>query len=210
MSSHLDFDRLFARAMDEVGALANSDVIVDDFDWSHFDRVIDVGGSKGSKSIPILKRHAHMSAVVTDRPEVIAEAKSYWAARLDRSVLDRLSFDPGDARISVPEAKSDRDVYMLNAVLHAFDDSDAGRVLANLRAACEGTGARVTINEIVLPEIGTDVAGASFDMQMFVGTRGRERTREEFHRLFAASGLSEIQDVQTRSFASMMVLGTNY
>lgn len=52
MDTHPDFDALFSRPMDSVEALTG-DSFATDFDWGRFDRVIDLGGSKGSKSIAI-------------------------------------------------------------------------------------------------------------------------------------------------------------
>ena len=53
MDDHAEFDSLFARAMDSVEVLMG-DSFAADFDWGRFDRIIDVGGSKGSKSLAIL------------------------------------------------------------------------------------------------------------------------------------------------------------
>ncbi|WP_303620994.1 methyltransferase, partial [Methylogaea oryzae] len=63
MDDHAEFDALFSRAMDSVEALSG-DSFAQDFDWSRFQRVIDVGGSMGSKSIAILRRHPRVRAVV--------------------------------------------------------------------------------------------------------------------------------------------------
>lgn len=54
MDGHPEFDALFWRAMDSVEALSG-DSCAQDFDWGRFDRVIDVGGSTGSKSLAILE-----------------------------------------------------------------------------------------------------------------------------------------------------------
>ena len=48
--------------MDSVEALTG-DSFATDFDWARFDRIIDIGGSKGSKSVAILKRHPHLKAL---------------------------------------------------------------------------------------------------------------------------------------------------
>ena len=51
-----------------------------------------------------------------------------------------------------------------------------------------------------------DPAIASFDMQMLIGTRGRERTESEWRGMLQSSGfrLREIVDLQT--FASLLVV----
>ena len=78
MDHHADFDKLFSEAMDSVEALTG-DSFATDFDWGRFDRIIDVGGSRGTKSLAILQRHPHLTALVVDRAQVVAEAQTYWA-----------------------------------------------------------------------------------------------------------------------------------
>jgi hypothetical protein len=80
------------------------------------------------------------------------------------------------------------------------------RALLKLVKACGGTGARIALLEMVLPETGADLAGASFDMQMFMGTRGRERTLSEWRALFDRSGLMLEEVVGLQSFGNILVL----
>ena len=49
LDHHEDFDRLFSQAMDSVEALAG-DGFATDLDWSQFERIIDIGGSRGTKA----------------------------------------------------------------------------------------------------------------------------------------------------------------
>lgn len=204
LDGHPEFDALFSQAMDSVEALAG-DSFVTDFDWGRFARIIDVGGSRGSKSLAILRRHAHMIALVLDRSQVVAEAERYWAEH-ETDGLERLRFQAGDLLESIPPARDARDVYLLSAVLHGFDDAACVTVLRNLAAACAGSGARIALLEMVLPEMRADLAGAAFDMQMFMGTRGRERTLAEWRVLFGRSGLALEQVVGLRSLGSILVL----
>lgn len=95
LDEHAEFDGLFSKAMDSVEALAG-DSFATDFDWARFDRIIDIGGSKGRKSIAILKRHPHLKALVMDRTQVIQGAAQYWYGREDHALLERLSFQAGD------------------------------------------------------------------------------------------------------------------
>ena len=206
MDAHPDFDRMFAEAMDSVDALTEYDVIADDFDWSNCNRVIDIGGSRGSKAIAVLKKHTHIKALILDRPQVIAAAQTFWADKLEPSLLGRMDFVAADMCTSVPAAESDKDIYMLNAVLHGLDNENCIQVLSSLAKACGGTKAHIVINEVVLPEKKVNITGASFDMQMLMATAGRERTKTEYATLFEASGLVLVEEVQTRSFVTMMVL----
>ena len=204
LDHHADFDTLFSEAMDAVEVLTG-DSFATDFDWGRFDRIIDVGGSRGSKSLAILKRHPNLIALVVDRAHVIAEAEQYWLAH-GTSGVERLHFQAGDLLASIPSASSEKDIYLLSAVLHGFDDDTCIKVLRSLAIACRQSGARVALLEMVLPEVGADLAGTSFDMQMFMGSRGRERTLKEWAALFDIAGMALEDVVGLQSFGNILVL----
>ncbi len=205
MDEHAEFDALFARAMDSVEALMG-DSFATDFDWGRFERIIDVGGSKGSKSLAILKRHPHLTALVFDRNQVVQIAASYWVDKEPPALLSRLTFQAGDLLESVPAAKSDKDIYLLSAVLHGMDDENCIKVLRNLAAASTGTGARIALMELVVSELEADFSSAAFDMQMFMATRGRERTLPEWQGLFDQAGLMLEELVGLQSLGKILVL----
>lgn len=205
MDTHAEFDALFAKAMGCVEALVG-DSFAKDFDWGRFDRVIDVGGSKGAKALMILKQHPGLQALVVDREQVIRDARRFWSGKEDATLLDRMDFETGDLLDNVPIATSDRDIYLLSAVLHGFDDETCIRVLNNVAEAARPKGACIAVMELVLPEQGVDLARASFDLQMFVGTHGRERTLREWQALFTESGLALEEAVSLRSFGNILVL----
>ncbi|MGA7949195.1 MAG: hypothetical protein WCA45_03425 [Thiobacillaceae bacterium] len=79
-------------------------------------------------------------------------------------------------------------------------------ILRNLVNACGQTGARVDLLGIVLPEVGADIVGASFDMQIFMGSRGRERTLKEWTSLFDLVGIELKEMIGLRSFGNILVL----
>jgi hypothetical protein len=205
MDGHAEFDALFARAMDSVEALTG-DSFAADFDWGRFDRIIDVGGSKGSKSLAILKRYSHLTALVFDRERVVQTAASYWAGKQSPALLSRLTYQAGNLLESVPAAKDDKDIYLLSAVLHGMDDPSCVKVLGNLTTAIAGTGARIALMELVVSELHADFSSAAFDMQMFVNTRGRERTLPEWQNLFDQSGLVLEEEVGLQSVGKILVL----
>lgn len=204
LDHHSDLDSLFSEAMSSVEALIG-DSFATDFDWGQFERIIDVGGSRGTKSLAILKRHQKLSALVVDRPHVISDAELYWSTQ-STSGMERLCFQAGDALTTIPSARSEKDIYLLSAVLHAFNDETCITVLRNVADACGQTGARVALLEIVLPDVGADIASASFDMQMFMGSQGRERTLREWEILFDHAGMTLDEVVGLQSFGKILVL----
>ncbi|QDL54112.1 methyltransferase [Rhodoferax aquaticus] len=204
LNHHPDFDQLFSQAMDSVEALTG-DSFATDFDWGRFERIIDVGGSRGAKALAILQRHPQLSALVVDRAQVVAEAQTYWDKHPTPGV-ERMRFEAGDVLQSVPRATSDKDVYLLSAVLHGLDDALCIQALTQLARASGSSGARIAIMEVVMPEQKTDLARASFDMQMFMGTRGRERTLVQWNALFVRSGVVLQEVVGLQSFGSILVV----
>jgi len=205
MDNHAGFDALFARAMDNVAALTG-DSFATDFDWGRFNRIIDVGGSKGGKALALLKRHPHLSALVFDREQVTQTAAGHWAGKEPPDLLSRLSFQAGDMLESVPAAKDDKDIYLLSAILHGMGDADCVKVLRNLNVASAGTGARIALMEMVVAGSKADFASAAFDMQMFMATQGRERTLAEWQALFGQSGWVLEEEVRLQSFGKILVL----
>lgn len=206
LDRHAEFDRLFAAAMDSVEALTG-DSFASDFAWERFSRVIDVGGSRGSKAMAILRRHPTLQALVFDRPPVIAEARAYWAQH-GGAGSERLHFAAGDLFAGIPPARDAADLYLLAAVLHGFADADCVRALEVLRRAIGSSGARAALLELVLPETGADPASAAFDLQMLVGSSGRERTLGEWKNLIEQAGLRLEEVVALRSLGSLLVLRT--
>ena len=207
MNQHSDFDALFARAMDSVEALSG-DAFATDFAWERFQRVIDIGGSNGSKALAILKRHPNLRALVMDRPQVIEAATQAWERTTDASLRTRLEFVAGDMFESVPLAQSDQDIYLLSAVLHGFDDAACIKVLQNIATASRQRNAYIVVLEIVMETPHASLPSTTFDMQMFMGTPGRERTLADWQTLFSQSGLTLEEVVGLRSFGTLLVLRT--
>jgi len=210
MDKNEDFDILFSKAMDSVENVAGTEFL-EDFNWSEFKRVIDVGGSHGSKSLAILKANESLEAVVFDRPQTVQLAREKWKnidkmTDIERDALNRIKFIGGDMLQSIPEAESDDDVYLFMAIFHTFNDSDCKQILNNLLQAFGSKSPYVVIADAVADEKNIDPIVASFDMQMLMGTKGRERTIAEWKSLFNDTGFIIDQVVDVRAFAKYIVL----
>lgn len=205
MNIHTEFDELFSKAMNDIEALTG-DSFATDFDWESFDRVIDVGGAMGAKSVTLLKRRSHLSALVFDRPQVVQNAANYWAGKASPELLSRLDFQAGDMLQSVPEAANGNDIYLLSAIMHGMSDECCVRVLDNLAVSSANSGARVALMEIVVPAHKADSSSAAFDMQMLMATNGKERTLSEWRQLFDSTAWTLTEVVSLRSLAKILVL----
>jgi hypothetical protein len=92
------------------------------------------------------------------------------------------------------------------AVFHALDDNDCKKILLNLKTAMGNKSSYVVIADSVANEVNTDSIIASMDMQMLMGTKGRERTMTEWKNLFNDTGFAIERVMDARSFAKFLVL----
>ena len=205
MSENPRFDSLFSQAMDSVENLVGH-AFLEDLDWSQFDHIIDVGGSRGSKSLSILKRYTDMSATVVDRPSIVADAEAHLSGQAEQSVLSRMRFEGGDILEALPRASNVRNVYLCIAVFHALSDDEALQLLSTIGRSMNGVPATVIIADAVADEVGVNSNVALFDMQMLVGCKGRERTLSEWQKLFDQAGFTLQERVSGRSFGEFLVL----
>ena len=205
MNQNKDFDLLFSQAMSSVENVAGTQFL-EDFNWGDFNRIIDVGGSKGAKTLAILKANPKLTAVVFDRPQVIEGAQKSWSEKDNEDALNRMKFVAGDMFESIPKAESDNDIYLFMAIFHSFSDCDCKKVLLNLKIAIGNKSPYVVIADAVSKEMNIDSITASMDMQMLIGTKGRERTLKEWSKLFAESDFKIEKVLDTRTFAKYIVI----
>jgi hypothetical protein len=99
--------------------------------------------------------------------------------------LDRCRLRTGDFFTSVP---ADGDIYVLKRILHDWSDADAVRILRVCRTALR-TEARILVIDAVLKSGNAPDPNKMLDVGIMALTNGRERTAEEFQRLFDAAGL---------------------
>lgn len=209
MATDPTLEQSFAKAMAQIEGLTGTPW-VDAIDWRCFSRLMDVGGSAGDKALTLLARHAHLHALVIDRPATVEAARSMRASETDpqRSAAHaRLSFHAADVRQdALPPASSSKDVFWLSALLHGMSDADALLVLQRVARAAAPVGATVLIMEAVRNEEIADLAVSGMDLQMAVCTEGRERSLREWQGLFGQARLQLHERVPLPMLAEIMVL----
>jgi len=204
MDQHKHFDLLFSQAMDTVENLTGN-LFLEDFNWEQFDRIIDVGGSKGSKALSILKSCPNLKAVVFDRPQIIEAAKTYWHGKISTDILARIDFQGGNMFESLPAAASDNDLFVFSAIFHGLSDEECTTVLSNLKSAIGNTRSSVLFADAVAEETHINPNIAAFDMQMLIGTSGRERTPSEWKQLLENAGFEIVEIMNVRTFAKFII-----
>ncbi|MFO7594194.1 MAG: methyltransferase, partial [Pseudomonadota bacterium] len=85
-------------------------------------------------------------------------------------------------------------------------DADVQKLLDKLKQAFGDKRPTLLVVDAVAAETGIDPAVASFDMQMLIGTRGRERTLAEWTALFEGACLRIEEVVEVRAFVSFIVV----
>lgn len=146
--------------------------------------VVDVGGGRGETLARVLRDRAGVRGIVFDEPRARASAEENLQAH---GLQERCAFVGGDFFDAVP---SGGDVYLLQRILHDWDDRDAGRILAKVEAALPPEG-RVLVVEELIGEARSAVEdhAAAIDMAMLTVTGGRERSADEFRDLAEHAGL---------------------
>ncbi len=180
--------RLFQEAM-TAGAAGIAASVVEAYDFSRFQIIVDVGGGHGTLLATILRAHPSLRGVLFDLSYVVAGA----CEPLDRAgVLDRCEIRNGDFFKSIPTSG---DAYLLMRVIHDWGDERATKILQNCHSAIRENGRVLVIDRLV--EIGggpndpQTLMTLSSDLVMLVlggGNDARERSTEEFRALFRASG----------------------
>lgn len=169
----------FHRMMVEVHGPETPPIIAA-YDFGSCRHVVDIGGGNGSLLSAILAAFPGRRATLFDLPEGIAAAE-----RGEGGPLPGVALVAGDAFSAVPEGG---DVYLLRHLMHDYDDPECLRILASVRRAMR-PDARVLVLEKPIPPDDRPTPGRWLDLHVMLLTGGRERTVEEYQRLFGEAGL---------------------
>ncbi len=173
---------VFDDAMEAASRL-QQEVIASRYAWPLEGSICDVGGGTGTLLAAILAANPTCSGVLLDLPAVVAKADGV----LDRAgVAGRVDIVGGDFFTAVPPGC---DRYVLEAIVHDWDDESCVRILTRCREAL-APGGRILVLEQALPGHDGDHPVKALDLEMLVDTgKGRERSRAHFDALFARAGL---------------------
>lgn len=181
----------FSRAMSSYTAAETAMILsMETLDLSGVRTMVDVGGAFGALLTAVLERHADMSGILFDRPDVVERVEA----------TERMQVQAGDFFESVPSA----DGYLIKHILHDWDDDQCLAILNNVTAAMED-GARIFLGEFgPVPGPNQPHLSKMFDLHMMLCLSGKERTMEEWTELLARAGL-RVEQVHT-SFGPLSVI----
>lgn len=185
LADHQDDAAVFNAAMSSMPAWITS--LVEAYDFSRFERIVDVGGGHGALIAGILSANPHLRGVLYDLPGVVA-----GAAFREEAMAGRCEIVGGDFFESVPAGA---DAYLLKGIIHDWNDEAAAKILANCRLAIRSNGTLLLLDTVLTPS--SDPSQALMDLLMMVLTGGRERTEPEFRSLLQQANFSLTQVIST-------------
>ncbi len=187
LNAHPDDASVFNTVMTQ-GVAWTSPALLAAYDFSRFERLVDVGGGEGALLHDILVATPRLHGVLFDLPQVVARSSKM----LTGDIAARCQIVGGNFFDSVPEGA---DAYLLKGVVHDWPEDDAAKILRNTRRAIRPDGTLLLIEGIV------DLAGrpvGPMELLMLV-IGGCERTQAEFRSLLAATGFSLTRIIPTEA-----------
>ena len=194
MTEHPDRHAIYDTAM-MVHGIAETEPMLDAYDFSVFGTVVDVGGGNGRMLAAILGRNPDVEGILFDLPAVVERSRAIISGL---GLSDRCRIVGGDFFTSLPAA----DAYVLRHIIHDWDDKDAATILRNCRDAMN-PGGRILLVETVIPPLDEPCFGKWLDLMMLI-VGGRERTAEQYERLFHQAGLKLNRIVPTAHEVSII------
>ena len=180
---------VFNDSMSSVTAVTN-EAVTTQYDFSGFDKIVDVGGGHGGLITEILKKNPNLKGLLFDAPEVIEGARPKIEAA---GLADRLQTESGDFFKGVPGGG---DLYIMKWIIHDWDDQKSNTILRHIRSQIPANG-RLILVDCVVPETNEPHFSKFIDLNMLVMTGGKERTEREFQELLAAAGFKLLRVIPT-------------
>ncbi|MQL50374.1 methyltransferase [Photorhabdus khanii] len=174
------FDSAMSKTSDRI-----IEKLLDIYDFSQYNRILDVGGGEGNLLIKIREKVKVKHYAVLDRYNEIP-------------VSENIEFINGDFLKSVP---SGYDLYILKNILHDWSDNDAILILENCRKAMDNGATVLLINYTKKSQSSMVIF---LDILMDVLFSGKERFLNEFEYLANQAGLV-IQDTKDIDESSSII-----
>jgi hypothetical protein len=188
-AQHPEVGKVFSQSMTSMGT-AIAQAVVASYDFSQFNRIVDVGGAQGSLISTILQANPHLNGILFDLPEIIANVQ----------VDQKIQPVAGNFFESVPTGG---DAYLMRWIIHDWDDEKSSIILKNCHQAMPDHGKLLLVESILPP--GNEPSPAKFiDMIMLLMTGGRERTEEEYRSLLHSNGFELTRVISTPSMLSII------
>eukprot|EP01132_Coremiostelium_polycephalum_P007773 gene7773-9571_t len=160
--------------------------IMENTDFSMYDKVVDLGGSLGVFVQEILAGTPSLKQGINfDIPQVIESNKKRDLSHLPPKVLSRYSEVGGSFFEDIPPS----DCYVIKLVLHNWSDQHCKQILENVGKHMLPNG-KILIFERILNTSNQNIHPVLLDLHMMHLIGGKERLMNEWYNLAEASGFN--------------------
>ncbi|MCB1321183.1 MAG: hypothetical protein KDK34_13070 [Leptospiraceae bacterium] len=180
LAKHPEEAKLFDAAMTGIHG-AETQPMIEAYDFSVFGTIADIGGGNGSTLSGILNHYPQPKGILFDLPHVSDRSKVYLA---DKGLGNRVEVHGGDFFKFIPQGA---DAYLFRHILHDWSDEDACQILKVCRKSMK-PDSKVLIVETVIPEGNGPCFGKWLDLMMLV-IGGKERSGKQYQTLLESAGL---------------------
>ncbi len=194
MEADPEHSETFQAAMIEVQRTQRFD-LTNYYDFADVTCVADIGGGNGSLLSPILVKYGHISGILFEREPALNAARDGKGGP-----LPRCNFVNGDF---FKEVVREAQIYILERVLHGWDNKAATIILENCRRAMD-SGNRLLVIEALLGEPNEPSWANYLDLMMLTTSGGMERTEREYELLLNSTGFGVEQVIPTPSDYSII------
>jgi len=196
LAKHPEKGKIFDAAMVGIHGRETA-AVLDAYDFSGIDKLVDVGGGNGSKLAAILRRYPSLRGLLYDLPHVVERARPQLQAA---GVADRCETVGGNFFENVPNGG---DAYLMRHIIHDWNDEQSLTILRNIHRAMVDDGRLLLVESVIPP--GNEPFGAKFlDLTMMLIPGGKERTEVEYRALYEAAGFTLTHIVPTSTEISVI------
>lgn len=196
LSEHPEQAKIFDAAM--TGFHGNeTPAMIDAYDYTGVNTLVDVGGGNGTVLIEVLKKYPAMQGVLYDLAGVIDRAK---ANLTQTGVASRCKTIVGSFFESAPPGG---DAYQMRHIIHDWTDEQCHTILSNIRKVIPKHG-RLLVIEMVIKPRNEEQPAKWLDLNMLVLPGGRERTEADYRDMYARAGFKLERVVPTPTEVSVI------
>jgi len=196
LSEHPEEAKIFDAAMTGFHG-PETQAMIEAYDYSGINTLVDIGGGNGTVLIEVLKKHTALKGVLYDLPGVIERAKANLASA---GVAARCQTIAGSFFEAAPPGG---DAYQMRHIIHDWTDEQCHTILGHIRKVIPKTGRLLVIEMVIKP--GNVAQPAKWlDLNMLVLPGGRERTEAEYREMYAKAGFTLTRVVPTPTEVSVI------
>lgn len=173
-------------------------LVLNTYNFSGFQCIVDVGGGGGKLLAKILLENPTVKGILFDLPQVIENASQLIT---ESGLENRCTLISGSFFDSVPVGG---DAYILQAVIHNWQDEKAIQILKNCRRVMSTKDKLLLIERIIPEDVAQAPAIIAGDIYMLTISGGKGRTVAEHQDILELGGFELLAIYPTKGEWSIM------